>query len=270
MARELPRRALITGATAGIGRATAELFAREGVEVGILAERPAEVEETVAALLAAGGRAFPIHANLLRPEEVTGLIDRLEGEGRGLDLLVNNAGIGLQADVLDTGEEDFRRVFQINFFSMAVLSRDALRHMASRGRGQIINVSSAAARRGLPGMAAYAASKAAMHGFSQSLRIEAAQLGVTVCEVLPMSVRTRFFEEATNRAARPYRPGWRTETPESLARRILRLVRRPVPELYSPGISRVVFALDALDPRPLDAIILARRRRNLTERLEER
>jgi len=257
---ELPR-ALITGATAGIGRATAELFARNGIEVGVLAEIPGEVEATVESLRAAGGRAFAVHADLSRRPDVTGLIDRLESEGHSLDILVNNAGIGLQADVLETTDEDLRRLFEVNYFAALILSRDALRHMASRGKGHLINVSSASARRAVPGLAVYASTKAAMHALSQALRIEGREHGVHVTEVLPMSVRTRFFDSATNRASKTYAPGRWVATPEAVAARIMYAVRRPVPEVYTSTFARFVLAVDAAAPMLMDAILVARRRR---------
>lgn len=261
MPRPLPDRALITGATAGIGRATAELLASKGVEVGILAERPAEVDETVAAIHHAGGVAVPVYADLTRRSDVEGLIDRLEAEGFAVDALVNNAGIGLQADILDTQEEDLRRLFEVNYFAAFSLSRDALRHMARRGRGHIVNISSASARRSLPGMSVYASTKAAMHSFSQALRIEAAASGVHVSELLPMSVRTRFFESATNRARKPYAPGWKAHTPEEIAGQVLRALRHPAPEIYSSTLSHLVLGLDTLFPALSDAILLSRRKK---------
>jgi short-subunit dehydrogenase len=261
MPRPLPERALITGATAGIGRATAELLAGKGVTVGILAERPAEVDETVAAIRHAGGSAVPVYADLTRREDVAGLIDRLEAEGFAVDALVNNAGIGLQADILDTREEDLRRLFEVNYFAAFLLSRDALRHMARRGHGHLVNVSSASARRSLPGMSVYASTKAALHSFSQALRIEAAGTGVYVTELLPMSVRTRFFQSATNRADKPYAPGWKAHTPEEIAGQILRALRHPVPEVYSSTLSRLALSFDALFPSLSDALILSRRKK---------
>ena len=255
-----PARALVTGATAGIGRAVAERFARAGIEVGILGERSAEVEETVAAIEEWGGKAFPVHANLLRREDVDGLIDRLEAEGKALDVLVNNAGIGLQADILDTREEDLRRLFEVNLFAAFLLSRDALRHMSARRSGHIVNVSSASGRRSLPGMSVYAATKAAMHSFSQALRVEAHPFGVHVSEILPMSVRTRFFQEATNRAGHAYEPGWRVLTAEALAEKIYHTLRHPAPEVYTSTLARMVLGLDALTPKLLDAAIRSRRK----------
>jgi short-subunit dehydrogenase len=253
------QRALITGATSGIGRATAERFIRNHIEVGILAENPAQVEQTVEALRSEGGRAFGVHADLSQPEAVEGLIPKIEAEHGPLDLLVNNAGLGLQGDVTETHQGDVRLLFEINFFSMVTLSRDAFRVMAERGRGHIINISSASAKRALPGLGIYASTKAAMHAFSQALRIEGKGVGVEVTEILPMSVRTPFFQNACNRSEKSYSAGGWSITPEELAERILKAAYRPVPEIYTSALARIAFAFDALSPHWLDAILIRRR-----------
>jgi short-subunit dehydrogenase len=254
------KRVLVTGATSGIGRAVADRFAKEGYVVGILAEVPEQVERTVDEICARRGCAIPIHCDLSKPEQVRGLIDRLEEEGFPLDILVNNAGIGMQADILETTEADLRLLFEVNFFAMATLSRDALRRMGARGRGHIFNVSSAAARRALPGMSTYACTKAAMHVFSQALRVEGRAAGVYVTELLPMSVRTPFFENARNPSGKAYEVPAFSTTPEFLAERIWRAVRRPAPEIYTSTLSRLALALDGVNPRWLEAILCRMRR----------
>jgi short-subunit dehydrogenase len=258
------KRALITGATSGIGRATAHCFIRNQIEVGILAENPAQVEETVEALRSEGGRAFAVPVDLSKPHQVEGLISQIEAQHGPLDLLVNNAGLGLQGDVAETHQGDVRLLFEINFFSMVTLSRDAFLRMAERGRGHIINVSSASAKRALPGLSIYASTKAAMHAFSQALRIEGKGVGVDVTEVLPLSVQTPFFQNAFNRSDKSYVVGKWSITPEELAERILQAVHRPAPEIYTSALARIAFALDSLSPRWLDAILVHRRETSLT------
>ncbi len=262
MSKPFPNRALVTGATSGIGYATARLLAANGIEVGILAEDPAQVDCAVRDVRAEGGRAFPVYVDLSDREQTHGLIDRVEQQHGPIDLLVNNAGIGLQADVSDICDVDLRHLFDVNFFALVTLSRDAMQHMGKRGHGQIINVSSAAARRALPGLSVYASTKAAVHAFNQALRVEGRVAGVRVTEVLPMSVRTPFFQNAENRSGGAYEPGGFVITAEEVARRIFRSIRRPVPEVYTSTLSRFVLALDAMNPKWLDAILIARRRRS--------
>jgi short-subunit dehydrogenase len=260
-ATEKVKRVLITGATSGIGRACASRFAAEGFEVGILAERPDMVQATVQELLATGACAFPVHADLSLPDLVNGLIERLESDRGPIDVLINSAGIGLQATALEISEEDMHLLFQVNYFAMVVLARDAFRSMSSRSSGHIINISSCAARRGLPGMATYASTKAAMHVFSQALRVEGMGCGVRVTEVLPMSVRTPFFENARNRSANRYEGSGFSVTRGRVADLVWRAYRRPAAEVYTSGLARVALAMDGAWPGLLDRIVARQRRR---------
>ena len=255
-----PKRVLITGATSGIGRACAFRFGRAGFEVGVLAERPEQVYETVLALRKARICAFPVVADMSKPECVRGLIDGLEEECGPIDVLVNSAGIGLQATALEITEEDMRVLLEVNYCSMVSLSRDVYRHMSVRGSGHIINISSCAARRGLPGMSTYASTKAAMHVFTQALRVEGMGCGVKVTEVLPMTVQTPFFDNARNRSANEYEASGFSVTPERVADLVWRAYLRPVPEVYTSALSRVVLAIDGAWPGLLDRIVARRRR----------
>jgi short-subunit dehydrogenase len=250
-------RALITGASSGIGLATAQRFANAGAEVVMLAEVEA-VNRAARELAARGATATPWVANLARPEEVLGLFERVEEQVGPIDVLVNNAGVGLQASVLQMEPGDLRFLFEVNFFALAALCRDAVRAMAARGRGHIINVSSATARRGLPGMSAYSASKAAVHGFTQALRQEARPLGIHVSEVLPISVRTRFFAAARNRAKQAYAPSGWIQTPERVAEIIAGCLRRPCPEAHTSALARLGLAVAGAFPSLADWF-LARR-----------
>jgi short-subunit dehydrogenase len=259
MANRTPGRVLITGATSGIGRACAFRFAAEGFEVGVLAEQPEQVRDTVKALLETGAYAFPVDADLSKPEQARGVIDRIES-GRGpIDVLVNSAGIGLQATALEIRDEDARLLFEVNYFAMVTLCHDAFLRMSERRAGHILNISSCAARRGLPGMATYASTKAAMHVYTQALRVEGMGCGVHVTEVLPMTVRTPFFENARNRSKNAYEGSGFSVTPERVADLVWRAWRRPVPEVYTSALARLALAIDGAVPSLLDRI-LARRR----------
>jgi 2,3-dihydro-2,3-dihydroxybenzoate dehydrogenase len=248
------RRAMVTGAAAGIGRAAALALAGEGVAIEAVDRDAVGLAVLVEAVRAAGGRARSWVVDLSHREEVEPLVDRVEREAGPIDLLVNVAGIGLHAPVLRMTPDDLRCLFEVNFFAAAALCREALRAMSARRRGHIINVSSAAARRGLPGLSAYAATKAALHTFTQTLRLEARHHGVAVTELLPISTRTGFFQAATNRAARPYTPAGWVQTPEYVAKRIVACARRPVAELHTIPLLRPLFALEALAPNLVERL----------------
>lgn len=248
------KRALVTGASAGIGLATGRALAAAGAEVVLLSEREEELEAAAEALREAGAAAHALVVDLSRPEAVEWAVERAEALAGPLDLLVNNAGVGLQASLLEESLADVRFLFEVNFFALVALCQQALRSMAARGRGHIINVSSASAKRGLPRLNAYTASKGAVHTFTQSLRMEARPLGVAVSEVLPISTATRFFEAAENRAGVPYQAGGLIQSADYVAEQIVRCARRPVPEVYPSRSVLLPFALEALMPNLVDRL----------------
>lgn len=218
------RRVLITGASSGIGEVTAKQFASAGAEVIILSEHDEGLKIVSDAIIALGGRAICVTVDLSHRKSVDGLFDCLERQYGPIDILVNNAGIGLGASVLETKDKDLRFLFEVNLFSLISLSTHALAAMSARKSGHIINVSSGAARMGLPGVSAYSATKGAVHTFTQSLRIEARAFGVHVTEVLPISVRTMFFEHLKGKK---YRPGGLVISKEKVARSIVHCALHP-------------------------------------------
>jgi|SRR5579871_1570126 len=247
------RRVLITGASSGIGEVTARTFATAGARIAIVSEREAELKNVANSIQAQGGQAKAFVADLSCPDQVAGLLCRVEQQIGPLDILVNNAGVGMGAEILDTSLQEMRFLFEVNFFALAALCQQALAAMAPRGHGHIINVSSAAARFGGPTISAYSATKGAVHAFTQALRIEAAVHGIAVTEILPISVRTRFFD---NMRGERSQPSGVVLTPELVAQSILRCAaaRRPKTEVLPfPGI-RALFVLNALSPGLLSRV----------------
>lgn len=237
--------ALITGASSGIGLALAEKCLSRYSRVLLLSFDAPELE---AACLKLGSRAHPVVCDLAHPPQVEGLLERLESEHGPLELLVNNAGIGHHGEIADLQDEVLRHLMEVNFFAPLSLCRQALRLMTPRRQGAIVNLTSASARRPLARMGAYGSSKAALHGFTQVLRLEASAHGIQVCEVLPISVATPFFERATNTSTRGYRARGLVQTPEFVADCVLRCLDRGIAEMVTHAPTGWALGLDGLFP----------------------
>jgi NAD(P)-dependent dehydrogenase (short-subunit alcohol dehydrogenase family) len=196
------RVALVTGAGTGIGRAVAELFAREGARVALNGRRQEPLEEVAAAIRSAGGDALVAPADLTDPEAVERLThDVLERWGQ-IDVLVNNAGLNVPRRALaELSVEDWRAVIDADLTAPFLLCRAVLPSMRERGQGTIINVSSMAAKRSsLLSGPAYGAAKAGLNSFSESLNVAERANGIRSCTVCPGEVATPIMK------LRPYPP----------------------------------------------------------------
>ncbi len=254
-------RILITGASSGIGEALSKLMAKHGARVILVSENQTELQRVTRDIAATGGDAVSVTLDLTSSDRA-GAIARLEAEHGPIDVLINNAGMGLGAAVTETKDKDLRLVFELNFFASFDLARQALQQMRSRQRGVIVNVTSAAARLGSPGISVYSATKGAVHAFSQALRIEAAASGIQVCECLPISVQTKFF---ANARGSKYTPGGVVITPERVAFTIYRAIsRNQVPcEILPFRPIRLAFVLDACLPGVLPSLAIAAQNRRI-------
>ncbi len=233
---------VITGASSGIGRAAALRLGSLGYGVVVASEQPQSLREVSAEIVAHGGRSEAIDLNLLKADDVSGFLREVTERVGPFEVLVNNAGIGLHKTLSESTDVEFQRVFQVNFFAVVTLCREAVALMAAHGGGQIINVSSASARRSLERMSCYGATKGAMHCFSQALRAEVAELGIAVTEILPISVSTGFFDSAG------YKPKGLVQTPESIAALIERAITTREAEICSSALTRFGFVLDTMAP----------------------
>jgi acetoacetyl-CoA reductase len=184
---------IVTGAGRGIGRKIAEMAAEAGAAV-VLAARTEEQIRTVAdGIEANGGKALAV------PTDVTdaAAIDHLVGKTREtygrIDVLVNNAGMNYIANLVMSKEEQWRAVFEVNLFSVYRLTRAVLKDMIRRKYGRIINVSSVAGKVGAAYNSSYAASKAAVDGFTRSVALETAKIGITVNAICPWHVDTELL-----------------------------------------------------------------------------
>jgi 3-oxoacyl-[acyl-carrier protein] reductase len=189
--------AIVTGATKGIGRAIAEALIDEGISVSISARNQNEIDETVAELNDRGsGKAVGFACDVRDYDQVKQLFTFSIKELGGVDILINNAGIGIFETVADTSPEDFRAVLETNLFGVFYCCHQAIPEMKRRGGGYIINISSLAGANPHPRMAAYNASKFGLNGFSEALMQEVRHDNIKVSYIMPGSVNTEFGGDA--------------------------------------------------------------------------
>lgn len=192
MAGQLTDRvALISGASRGIGRAMAELFAREGASVALVARSADGLDEVAHAINDAGGRSLPLPADLTDPDATPRIIERTRAEFGTIDVLVNNAGgSSFMAPVADSRMSGVAKTMALNFDSTLRLIQAVVPGMVDQGRGSIVNVSSVTALRASPLLGHYGAAKAAVVSITQTLAVELGATGVRANALLPGWIAT--------------------------------------------------------------------------------
>jgi 3-oxoacyl-[acyl-carrier protein] reductase len=210
--------AIVTGAATGIGEAIARRFAAAGARVAI-ADLDLQGADQVAKSI--GASAFPVPVDITQSDSVRKAVDAVLEHFGGLEILVNNAGIGGKAAPLwEQSEAEWQRVIAINLTGPFLCSQAVIQHMRGRKYGRIVNIASIAGKEGNPNMTAYSATKAGLIGFTKSLAKEVALDGVCVNAVTPAVVRTRILDQLTPEQVDYMTqriPMRRTGTPEEVA-----------------------------------------------------
>jgi len=216
---ELPgKTAIITGGSKGIGLSIAEALAKENVKVSICARRESELQQAVAELSNIGkatGIVCDVRDYSSVQVQVKALFDNLDG----VDILINNAGVGIFTTVEDMSVEDFRAVLETNVFGVFYCCHEAIPLMRQRGGGYIINISSLAGANPHPKMAAYNASKFGLNGFSEALMQEVRHDNIKVSYIMPGSVNTEFGGDEPSDSK-----NWQLQ-PSDIARTVLDLLQ---------------------------------------------
>ncbi len=251
------RRALVTGASSGIGAASARLLAAEGYRLALLARRGDRLQALARELPRAQDHLV-LPCDLTDPAAIAAAFARVEQAFGGLDLLVNNAGMGYRARVEDLEPELLSRLLATNVSAVLLCLRAGLPLLRRGNRPVVVNVSSVLGRRGFPTQAAYAASKAAVCSIGESLRLEWADEGIAVCTLAPGLTRTEIFRAQPNPARLADPDLARAASAELVARAVLDLDRRPRAERFLLPKWRWLAALSVLAPRLADRLLLCR------------
>jgi NAD(P)-dependent dehydrogenase (short-subunit alcohol dehydrogenase family) len=219
--------ALVTGGSRGIGLATARALLQHGAAVAITATNEAGLDSASRALQRGGeGRVLAVKADVREHSEVEALFAAVASRFGGLDILINNAGVGVFRPVAETTAEEWHRVIDTNLSGVFYCCHAALPLLKSRGGGWIINISSLASKNPFTNGAAYCASKAALNAFSEALMQEVRYDGVRVAYVLPGSVNTGFGALPNTKS------DWALQ-PEDVAEVVIDLVAHPSRSLPS-------------------------------------
>ena len=189
--------ALVTGASSGIGEATALALAKAGAKVAIAARRADRLAALAKSIEAVGGSALEIVADVTKPGDIERMIDAVVKKFGRLDILVNNAGVMLLSPVAEASTDDWRRMIELNLIALMETTKAALPHLKT-SKGHIVNVSSVAGRVANPGASGYAATKFGVVAFSESLRREVYADKVRVTLIEPGMVLTELGDHITN------------------------------------------------------------------------
>ena len=184
--------AIVTGGSKGIGFSIAERLLSAGANVAICARNGVEVHRAAAALEGKGGRVVGLSCDVRRHDEVVDLITAAVSRFGGLDILINNAGVGGFAPIDQISVDDWHRVLETNLSGVFYACREAIPHLRERGGGWIINIGSLAGKNAFAGGSAYNASKFGLVGFSEAMMLDVRHQGIRVSCIMPGSVATHF------------------------------------------------------------------------------
>jgi 3-oxoacyl-[acyl-carrier protein] reductase len=215
--------ALITGATEGIGRATAFALGRAGYRVGVCSRTEAKIHGTLEELKAEGIEAAGAAADVGQPEQAAHAVEEITGKLGEIQLLINNAGVLIAKPFEELSLDDWDVTMSTNVRSLYLMTRAVLPAMRRRREGSIVNVASLAGRHGFAGGTAYSASKHAVLGFSRSLMLETRKDNIRVIAICPGSVATSMMQDQPMLKAEPQR----ILQPDDVAQTIVHAVTLP-------------------------------------------
>lgn len=245
-------RAVVTGASRGIGRAIAQALAARGATVGLAARSTPKLEALAAEL---PGTHHPLTCDVALPASIATAIEDFAHAVGGLDLLVANAGIAHYQPVTEQTLQKIEDMTAVNWLGTVYTVKAALPYLLDQGGGHIVVMSSGAGLRSFPGAAAYSATKAAQRMFAEALRHELAGTGVSVTTVYPGEIRTSLHDHERARMPEWYRGGPKAASPEALAKLVIEAVERDHRDLHYRKFVKGMAMLNGVSPRAADRVL---------------
>jgi short-subunit dehydrogenase len=247
---------VITGASSGIGRATAKMAAKAGARLVLAARSETALDELVEEIIASGGEAIAVVADVGQEKDVDRIAATANSHFGGFDTWVNNAGVSIYGSLTEVPLEDQRRLFETNYWGVVYGSLVAAAHL-SRNGGAIINVGSIVSDRAMPLQGAYSASKHAVKGFTDALRMELEheEVPVSVTLIKPGAINTPYTQHAKNYLdVEPKFPP-PVYAPEVVAEAILHCAQNPVRDLFVGGSGKALATAEKYAPRVTDKLM---------------
>lgn len=263
-------RILITGASQGIGRALAEAAAAKGAKVLAAARSVELLDELAAQVRAKGGTLETVQADVTSPDDRQHMADAALRHFGGLDILVNNAGIGATGQFIEADPDRLRKIFEVNFFGTTETTRVLLPLLRKGTKPAIVNISSIAAKRGIPSRSEYSASKFAVQGFSEALRAELAKDDIDVLVVCPGLTQTNFSRNMIEQKARLQMDHMRGMTAEEAAQHTLKAIERGTNEVVLTFQGKLLAFVSRFFPRLADRIAAKKVRKVFRDEIEAR
>ena len=251
---------VVTGASSGIGLATVRKAARAGAAVVLTARNEQALRQICEELTAEGRRVHPVVGDVGDPEDVAKIARAAIARFGGFDTWVNDAGVGVYAELTELSHEDHERIFRTNYFGVVNGSLEAVKHFRGKpGGGALINVGSALSDIAAPLLGAYAASKHAVKGFTDSLRMEVLRdrLPVSITLIKPAGVNSPFADHAKNYMDKPPRVPPPVYAPEVVADAILYAAQHPIRDLVVGSGAKQMSLAAAAAPRLTDRLFAA-------------
>jgi short-subunit dehydrogenase len=246
------KRGLVTGASSGIGRALAIELAKHGADLVLFARREERLAEVAAEVSKLGRRVITVAGDATNPADRTRALAAARDQLGGLDILVNNAGVAAHGRFADADPNRVRPIMEVNFFAPVELIREAIPILRAGTQPIVVNIGSILGRRASPHKSEYSASKFALHGFSEALRPELAQLGIDVLVVAVGPTETEHFDVLLEGSAKlpwgdpPRQPA------DQVAQTIVRAIERGKHEIVTGWRGKALLLLNRIAPRLLD------------------